>query len=128
MEKSENSRLGPFQKIELLRSKIALSSDQNPFYIHLENPQLINFDFIGGVIPQKVKVINLVKRSPTRKSPDHIVVQIGPWQGHNQVTYACFPINIVQVKDDKVFIDCARVYKEGIFTSLPNFFTDKTQN
>lgn len=120
--------LGPFQKIEFLKREISKATDQKPFYIKLENAQFTPFDFSEGVIPQRAKVIDLIKRNPTRKNPDQVVVQIGPYRGHDQIFYACFPISVIEIEGNSVLIDCTRVYKEGFLTSLPNFFVERSQN
>lgn len=129
METGERGETQSFwQKLLFLRDKIARATEAKPFDIQLQNPKLVNFDFLGSEVPERGKVVDLIKRDKRRKSPDSIIVQLGPLGENEVVSYACFPISSVEIQENQAIIDCTKVLKEGVFTALPNFFVEKSEN
>lgn len=129
MEISETGKTQGFgEKLHFLKERLLKATDQKPFYIQLINSKLINFDFLEGEVPKVGEVVELIKRDKRRRNPDNVVLQLGPLGKNGVVSYACFPVRSVEIEGEIAVIDCAQVLKEGVFTMLPNFFVEKSQN
>lgn len=109
----------PGDKARFLEKAAIKATDQNPLWINLQDAQDLPWTSIDRLIPQRGRFIRVICE---RNKPEAIVVDFtGTELLNNGIAYARFPLSAVEIRDDKVWINCAKAIEDGTKPAI-NFF------
>jgi len=122
--------LTPREKARYLIGAKKKSSDEKPVWIKLKHPELLPWTGMGGLVPQKGILVDVIyDRSRRRNTPQSIFLDFTRVVPIVDTPYASLPISAVEIDPGKreVWVDCAKAVDAGVGISF-NRFIERSQN
>ena len=117
--------LTPGDKARFMEKAAANATDQNPLWINLRNAQILPWASPDRLTPQRGTFIGVIYEN---NRPDAVVVDFTRTELiNNGIPYARLPLSSIEIREDEVWVDCAKAVDAGVGPAF-NFFVPRSEN